>query len=66
MKLKDRIEKIKQLIDKGDLEAISKELDYWDNEIEQMFDDKENRIITAAFCGASMLIGFVLGIIIII
>jgi hypothetical protein len=60
MKLKDRIEKIKQLIDKRDLEAINKELDYWDNEIEQMFSDRENKIITIGLCAGCLVIGFVL------
>lgn len=60
MTFKDRVEKIKQLIDKKDLEAINKELDYWDNEIEQMFSDRENKIITAGLCAGSFVLGVVL------
>ncbi len=57
MSLKNKIDEV--LNNKEVREEVAK----WETEATLMLGDKENRIITAAFCGVSFLLGFITAVI---
>lgn len=60
------ISEIKEAADNADIHrarmAVRQVADRWQGEINQMFDDKENRIIFGACVGAALCFGFMVGL----
>ena len=54
--LLNKIKKLKAIIDDPEtakrVDRMREEIERWENEVDQMFDDKENRMITVGLCGA--------------
>lgn len=60
MSLKNKIDEV--LNDKK-VNEVKEELSKWETEAGLMLGNKENRIITVAFCGVSFLLGFITAVI---